>query len=596
MRTIGEAALLLILFLGPAATAWGQQPGYHVDATVDRPEVASGDRLRYSVRIQADGQAQLRMARTPRFGSLRVLQTQQGTEFRSINGRAQVAYNYHFTLEAGDAGEVTIEGGAAQIGAQQVAIPPVKVKVLPAGQRPKDSAGAQGGKGYRNGAMLLQGTLSTDAPYVGQQVQLSYDLLVDPLEVGPFGVDVRDVKTPAFDGFWMEDLSESVRAAQGQRRLGRRSYTSRAVQLLALFPLNPGPIEIEPLTMELSAAARFGARRELVRLTSEPVKLKVRPLPPGAPAGFHKGNVGRYDFSVEVDKRQVSVGEPVTVRLTARGQGMVSRVELPSVPTSDKWRLLDPVYDKQMGVVRDEVGGSKTAEVVLTPTQEGQLVLPPLEFHYFDPDLGRYKTLTSREQRIAVIGKAAAVPEQEVELVQRQRAQGSGAMQTAQQPLRALKALAPEPSQVHDPARQPWFWMGVALPGALYLGWLLWGSWAARRQRSAPARRQKDARREASAALDLAAHSADPAACASQIHQALTAFLAARLELPPGAISRSRLGRLLPERGVQPAIKDRLLALLERCEQARFGDTEGVQRDALVQEARALLNELEGAL
>jgi hypothetical protein len=592
LRTIGEVALALAL-LWPCAAA-AQQPTYNIDASVDRQEVAAGDRLRYSVRIQADGQAQMRMARTPRFGSLKVLQTQQGTEFRSINGRAQVAYNYHFTLQAGEQGQVTIEGGAAQVNGARVAIPPVKVKVLPPGKAPKNG-GVSGNKGYRNGAMLLKSNLSTDAPYVGQQVQLSYDLLVDPLEVGPFGVDVRDVKTPSFDGFWMEDLSESVRASQGRRRLGRRTYTARAVQLLALFPLNTGTIEVEPLTMELSAAARFGARRELVRLASDPIKLKVRPLPSGAPAGFHKGNVGRYDFSVEVDKRQVSVGEPVTVRLTARGQGMVSRVQLPSVPRDDRWRLLEPVYHKEMGVVRDEVGGSKTAEVVLTPTQEGQLVLPSLQFHYFDPDLGRYKTLSSREQRISVIGKAAVVPDQEVKLVKRQSAQG-GAVQTAQQPLRALKPLPEGQDRLRDPARQPWFWAGVALPGLLYLGWLLWGSLAARRLQSAPARRQKGAGKQAEAALAQAADASDAAACARQVHQALTGYLAARLDLAPGAVSRSRLGRLLPERGVQAEVTDRLLALMERCEQARFGDTEGVQPRALAQEAQALLKDLEGAL
>ncbi len=596
---------MLLLGLVLCAQIWSapvlaQQDKPSVSASVDASQVAVGDSVTYTLRVEAPGRTQIGVTKAPRFGTFTLRGKRQGTEFRSVNGKASLVYNYQFMLQATKKGQAIIQGAQVKVGARVLPVPAVKIKVLPAGKKPK----ADPNKGKSVKGIMLEAQVSTKEPFVGQQVQLTYNLILDEREVGPFGLDVRDIKSPGFDGFWIEDLSTGVQVSPRRTRIKGRDHTVRPVQMLAIFPLESGEVTIDPMNMEVNASMRFARGRNRARLSSAPVKLKVRDLPSGAPSGFHRGNVGKFRFRAEIDKKRVAVGEAFTLRLEAKGQGMINRVELPTLPTSKKWRQLEPVFRKNQGRLRNssrrpedlQLGGEKVAEIVVTPVEEGTLVLPALSFHYFDPDLGRYKTLTSKPQTLDVVGKAAPVPQQDVKLVERNKNEASGAVQTAKQPLRSVRASEGGSEAFSNPASNPLFWLGILLPPLFFLGWIVGGRWRQNRAASAPERARAGAPAQARRGLDEAdalAGQGKDAEAAAATYQALTHFLASKFEVSPGAITSSRLKRLLPEAKIEQTILDRLLALRADCESARFGGLE-VPAAQLVKEARALLKALGG--
>ncbi len=151
-----------------------------------------------------------------------------------------------------------------------------------------------------------------------------------------------------------------------------------------------------------------GYREQALTVRSEPVKLKVKPLPAaGRPADFG-GAVGRYTMSVEAAPLKVEVGEPIQARVKISGRGNFDRVDAPKLADEKGWRVYPPTSDFQAD---DAVGisGTKTFEMSLIP-EEKKETLAEIEFSYFDPVGERYVTLQGEKAPITVTGAPAPTP------------------------------------------------------------------------------------------------------------------------------------------------------------------------------------------
>ena len=304
-------------------------------------------------------------------------------------------------------------------------------------------------------------------------------------------------------------------------------------------------------------------------------------------------NVGRYRFRVEIDKTTVSLGRPLTVRVTVEGQGMISRVEVPGLPESPGYRLLPPVYDKKLQVTGNRwVGGSKTAEIVLTPLQPGKLEIPRLEFTFFDPAKKSYKTLHSRPHAVTVLQARQAPALAEEELIERVGEEEPHAVKMARQPLSPLRQIGDVESSRPAASVGNLFWAGLLGTPAAYFGWLLLGflrrkwrvSAPARRRRAAPARARS--RLATASRLESEGHSGRAVV---EVSGALNEFVAASLGLSAGAVSGPRLERMLTANGVEIATIRRLNDLRSRCDLARFSPTDDIPAAALIVEAEELI-------
>lgn len=577
---IGRAIATIVVLSLAVPTVAGAQDA-RAEASAEPSAVTVGDTLQYTLRVSAQGNTSIQLLERPNFGALQSLSSSRGTEFRSINGAAQLSFSYTFLLRATKPGTVVIKGAVAQAGGARVSPKPVTVTVVARGEKPPEPAVPD------RGAVWVYASVTNRKPYIGEQVLLEYSLMMDDARVGAFGVEINDLKDPSFDGFWVEPLSDKVDARAARREFDGKSWSTRPIQLQALFPLRVGKRTIEPLELDVSTTQRLGMGRRRVRVKSDSVEVDVRPLPAGAPAGFDDSNVGQYQLAVVADKRSVRVGEALTVRVTVSGRGMVGRVEVPLLPESDGYRLLPPVYDKEVGVLRDRrVGGSKTAEVIVTPLVQGAVKIPALEFVYFDPARQEYVTLVSKQQRIPVAGEVKGGAVDELELVEREGRPPPRAVQKADEPLRAQRPVEDLGEHV---AQRPGtvFWAGVAVPPALWFGFLLFGSVRRRAEHNAPERERRTAAQDAHRALGTA----DDAEVGAQ----LTRYLAARLDVPPGSVTSARLREIFAARGAESAAVERLLDLRGRCDAARFAGSEG-SATALRDEVLTAVNALEAWL
>ena len=146
-------------------------------------------------------------------------------------------------------------------------------------------------------------------------------------------------------------------------------------------------------------------RMEQVSVTSDQPTLEVRPLPP-APPGF-SGAVGQFKLVSKVVPEKAAVGEPVTWTLELSGTGnWPDLAGLPAREVSNDFQVVQPKA-KRTPAEGKLFDVTLAEDVVLVPSKPGNYTLGAVNFVYFDPKAGAYKTITAPRTTLAITAAAA---------------------------------------------------------------------------------------------------------------------------------------------------------------------------------------------
>jgi hypothetical protein len=296
------AAILIATASSPARAAGTAGGGARVSATVDRAELARGERLLLTIRVEStEPPSQLELPEKGLDFEIVGRSQSQQTSVTFTGGAMQArhAVDWLLTLSPLRDGKLTIPPFAVTVGGERFLTDAIAVNVLRGGGKPGAApappTGPSPGAGWRGWERDLWLEVQVDRrnPWLGEQVTASV-FLVSP--VGVSGID--GFKPPAYDGFWAESL-EVPRQIEPTLRIVR-GVPLRAflIQRIALFPTRAGKAIIEPFQIDATVQLLSGNRLfspfqsvEQVRRRSAPVELDVRPLP----AGQRRSPVPRAD-------------------------------------------------------------------------------------------------------------------------------------------------------------------------------------------------------------------------------------------------------------------------------------------------------------
>lgn len=178
-----------------------------------------------------------------------------------------------------------------------------------------------------------------------------------------------------------------------------------------MVPLRAGHFELPPATLNVDEVTGwqrdlFGSRRptDTRRLFArdEPIDLVVEPAPEeGRPPSFGGAVGSGFSIDVRADRSVVQRGDPITLTLTIRGDGQLDTVGLPPLDgpgglDPGQFRVLDEAASGEI------VDGAKRFEVPVRVVDESVREIPPIEYAWFDPELGAYQTARSRPIALAV--------------------------------------------------------------------------------------------------------------------------------------------------------------------------------------------------
>jgi hypothetical protein len=566
-----------------------------VTAAVERNEVYVG--APFTLQIQVEGSDQVER---PDLSSLAGFQVQEagGGQNNSqsisiVNGKisrvVQRGFTFNYRLTAKSAGELTIPAISVTAEGQTRRTQPIRIRALPPAQ---------------SDDFKLRLDVSEQRCYVGQPVILTLTWYVGRnVEEFQFNVPILDDKR-----FEISAFNENIDPAQqdnyvriplgadvaigrkGQATLDGREFLTVKFERV-LIPKQPGTVNIPQATVSMRAVqgyqrrgnrafddffsdSFFGRRavyEDLVVPSNAPT-LEVAELPEaGRPAGF-SGLVGSFEVEAEATPTEISVGDPITLSVRLKGPRYLQNVTLPPLEKQPSLARDFRIPEERVtGVIR---GNAKVFTQTLRATHSGVSEIPPIEIPYFDPKTGRYEIARSQPIALKVEGNR---------IITAQDAEGRDAVAVTQTELEAREegiaynyesadALLNQQGSLSSWLNSP---LGLALLCAPPLGY--GGLWAfilvARRRGADPTgRRARRAHRDFIRRLQIL--DAGPAGNTDALHSnlldALRAYLGARLELPPGALTFADVAAALQQRGIAGETVEDLRRLFEQCEAGRY--------------------------
>jgi tetratricopeptide (TPR) repeat protein len=531
----------------------------------------------------------------PDIDGLQIRPAGQSTNFSGVNLKMKLTTSFNYVVTPERTGDFVIGPYTYQAGGESAELAPVEFKVIP------PTGGGQVERAQQTLSDLLYARIEIPQERIYSQQSFQIVLKIFARE----GLNLTGNFEPY--GFPSSRLELGQFSSLGRTRVEIDGELYTVYQFVAPARASAsGEFSLQPglraaLRTESGVERRsdpFGgsffdsffdrARVEQVDVPVEPLALEVLPIPSeGRPASY-SGAVGEFDFSVQVKPQEVDAGDPVTITMTVAGSGNIDNVVAPALELGDEFKS----YEARL-ISDDANGGArKVFEQVVIPRSEQVEQLPAIEFSYFSPQEGAYKTVErgpfplkvnpSERELLQVSADPGELPRSDPQVL------GSDIVYLKDPP---AGRVAPG---IFGPASSLYFWIANLLPvlalTVLYAGRrrreYLQGNVAVARRQNAPR-----AARAALARAERALTENERAAFFDSVWSAAADYFGNRLNLAPGETGTDEMLDFARRAGLDDASVAKLADTMRRCELERFAARPDGDAD-WSEEARAVLADL----
>lgn len=419
-----------------------------------------------TVQFNIENTSQVDQFIPPTFRGCKVVQGPMHVTGASVINGAQRNYvSFVYVLQPLTTGRLSFTGASAKVNGNRHMFNPIKVDVtesnqsagnftlpkglrddLPENQLYSDYVLRKGenvqDKIRKN--LFIKVDVNTKSCYEGEPIVASYKLYTR------LRSESKISRRPSFNGFSVYDMVDPTVQPSGVENLGGKDFNVYLIRKAQLFPLQSGQLELD--AAEVDNAVTFldaehavhnegrnlpellrafdrddvsnpAVKTERVSIRSNPVTINIKSLPEESKPASFDGAVGKFSVEASIDKKKVVVNDAATLKVIVKGEGNFGIINAPSV----RWPQVVEAYDASAkeDFLRNMVPlrGYKTFEFTFVPKEQGSIVIPPIEFSYFDPKLKQYQTVYTDSLRLM-----AAAPLTEAALTDQADLSGSPAM------------------------------------------------------------------------------------------------------------------------------------------------------------------------
>ncbi len=565
-------ALIVALWAIPGLT-WAQQAHFELDVR----ELRVGETA--ALRLVLTGGVADAMPVLPASDQLRFAVQRPQRERVTLNFQTTRITTYNWSITAIQAGTAAIGPARLQVGGKTLRVRPVTLEIHEpdpgdAGPNllvaaleptPEDLAAGQPVPLWQGQALVYRFSFShRDVLYDARWTQPDYaglepipgveqDQKEYALERDGHATTVHDVLVPLVAsevGDW--EIAPSVIKAQFPVERSRRRRSN------------------DPFEQFFGGGVFPETRAEV--LASNPVTVRIDPLPSSGRPDDFGGWVGSFQVRAELGETRVRAGDSVTLTVTVRGDGILNGLRLPPLPESESLRAYDDEPEVQGGLAGGRYQSRAVLRRALVPMAEGTVQVPSVELVWFDPAQGRYVDWVSPALELEVSpgegGEAVVMdftsPEAETHEAVRSLGEDILPIHTD--------------VQVHDQRFSPWQPLPLfllLLPGVALLGQVVTDLRAQGGQRS---------RRVRAVRGQLDRLPTERVARLAALEAAFREASGLALSCPPAGVSPDRLLEGLPE-----PLGTSAAELYARLERARYGGGTGELEQAVADLVARLL-------
>lgn len=593
---MGKPMIAFLICLSSAMASLAQAADVSVSMTLTSDRVTDGEAFQMDVTVEGS-----RSAGEPKIenaSDFEIQKTGTSTRFQMVNGTVSSSVVYSYELMPKHPGSFKIGPASVTVSGKTYQSDPVEVVVA------KASGGGTSGSGMAAGggsapsssegrSFLVKGEVDNKHPYAGQQIVYTFQLW------NRARLQNAQVGLPDFGGFSKEQLEkqkDTERVVNGiDWHISELKY--------ALFPLAPGKITIEPASLVGEVIVSdgrdsfpfdsffnggpfgFGGKVKRVKVQSDPLPITVQPLPSvGKPDNF-AGLIGQFKVNTTLSRRELAVGDSVTLTVRVEGEGNVKDAKLPDLKV-DGFKTYDDRPASETHIEGGKVSGSQTFKRALVPLKAGEFSLPPTKIAFFDPSSASYREAEAPGFNLKVSPGSSENPNYV--------AGDTTPRKNSEPQVEDIMPLKTVPShwgsRPLSPAEQIAIWFLIlGLPvgfAALYAGRRRWLATSGDRARG----RRRQAYRNFSSRLEAVSGTSYHGEFSGLIRE----YLGDKGNFDGKALTAEDARRRLAQCGVSKPTTESVVKFLERCERSEYsGGMAESDRDGLRKEMVELVERLE---
>jgi len=578
------------------------------EASVDSRKVVVGQQFQLTFTATSSQSVSLQNFTPPDFSKFVVLSgPMESSQYQWINGRASSSLSYVYVLTVQKPGKYTIGPASVEYKGTRFTSTPIEIEGVQGtpGQTGGQAAAQQSGlPADLSENLFIKAETNKLRVKQGEQFNVTYKLYTR-VNIENYTIS----KAPTYEGFWAEDFDQAKSPQITTEVIDGKQFRVAILKRTALFATQAGKLAITPLEVRCAVQLRRKSpdpfdifndplfsrlKTEEIDFASNGLSITVDPLPGPPPPDFN-GAVGEYAFSASIDRKEVKTGDAVTLRLTVSGTGNVKLVRIPEPVFPGDFETYEPQLTEKISREGNLISGSKTAEYLFVPRNEGERIIEAVSFVYYDLKKKSYVPIRSQRFVITIAPGKPVTP-------------GSGLTASKEdvrllgQDIRFLK-LSPGSFRRMDElgAGGTWFFIGMIAPPLVFIGAFMFRKRQEKMLGNSQLVRARKAGREASRQLKAAVKilaRGDTESYHAEVSRALFRYVSDKFHIPPATLGLDTVADVLRGRKVSEGTIDRLRSCIERAEYARFApgaDTQEARRD-LLDAARTAIDEVERAL
>jgi hypothetical protein len=530
-----------------------------------------------------------------------------------VNGKysSSVTYRYTYVLYPKATGSFTISPATATIKKDKYKSNSVNIKVLPEDQGGNSSSSSSSDRSQSNGSstqsissdqIFIRAIPSKTNVYEQEGLTVTYKLYTK-VDLAGF----ENPKFPEFKGFMAQEIDVPQDQQWNLENYNGTNYRTAILKQTVLYPQESGSLTINKGSFDVIMRLRVTNTRmrsifddfldsyQDVKktLSSNPIKIQVKPLPFGKPNDFC-GVSGNLKMRSTITATNVKANEAVTIKIIISGNGNLKMIPTPELTFPQDFEVYDPKVENSFVNTAKGVTGSKTIEYLVIPRYAGEFKIPAASISYYDLASSSYKTLKTGPFNLKVAKGEGG------DQVVSGNFSNQEQLRLLNSDVRYLKTDFKLKDQTNLIYSKTWFWLLYVLLTVFFVVFLI----ANRKQAKANADishvRNKKANKVAVKRLKKAAvylKEGNKEAFYDEVLRALWGYTSDKLNIPMSRLTKETVDSELSAFNVSEDIRKEYSEILQTCEFARYAPaSDSHAMDELYKRTMEVMNKMENTI
>ncbi len=561
-----------------------------ISASTDNTEITLEDTLNFSVTIQGKGDSL--PPTLPSLPNFQVKSQGSSSSIQIVNGKKASSVTFNYQLIPKSVGTFTIAPITMEIDGNPYLTAPITINVKKQVYQP----GTQSD-------IFAEAYISNNQPFINEQIIFTVKLYYK-VEIRNLSLDIK------LDTFREEDYGEPKKYTRVINGLRYQVYEIQTV----LFPLKSGSIEIPSATLGVDIVYRNKRKRGFGNLDSffsdpfftnvvktdhknlltNPISLKVKPLPKkNRPKNF-SNLVGQFNISANISRKELEVGETTTLTLTASGKGNAQAINIAIPDLGNDFKIYKDQPEFMQTVIDKKISGTKIYKFALVPMVSGDLTISPISLSYFDVSKAKYQTIQTKPIFLNVTPSSQSGSMKVVESSKNNLGKSRSSVNTLGQDILPIHTnLTLFSNQRFSTNEYIFFGLGIFLPPILFWGFVFYSKHQYQLKHDIAFSRNKLAFKQAKTQLDKISQSTNLKDMGKRLSLIVREYIGNKLNLIGTAFTSLEVTEQLQQRGYPQEQIIQTRELLDKLELLQYANGSNLKMQDLFEESKKVISSLE---